>query len=119
MSVTRGVWVMNVQEVIKKYQKELEKVEGILEKLEKVQGLAALGTTPETGLEELICKRYLQIGKVDAVLKEVNAAGCRKNGEHYKSTDISGVIKARKVEGLNPELHEAAKLLMRINKGKM
>lgn len=110
---------MNIKEAIAKYQKELEKVRSILDKLEKVQGLASLEVTPETGLEELICKRYLQIGKVDAVLKEVNAAGCRKNGECYKSTDISGVIKARKVEGLNPELHEAVKLLMRINKGKL
>ena len=91
----------------------------ILKKLEKAQGLAVLGSTPETGLEELICKRYLQIGKVEAVLKEVNATGCRKNGEAYKSTDISDVIKAKKVEGVNPELHEAAKLLLKINKGKL
>jgi hypothetical protein len=110
---------MNIKEAIIKYQKELEKVQVILEKLEKAQGLAVLGATPETGLEELICKRYLQIGKIDAVLKEVNATGCRKNGEAYKSTDISDVIKAKKVEGVNPELHEAAKLLLKINKGKL
>ena len=89
---------MNIKEAIIKYQKELEKVQVILEKLEKAQGLAVLGATPET---------------------EVNATGCRKNGEAYKSTDISDVIKAKKVEGVNPELHEAAKLLLKINKGKL
>ena len=106
---------MNVKEAITKYQKELERVQGILDKLEKVQHLARTEVTPETSLEELICKRYLQVGKVEDVVKEVKAVGMK----HYKSTDISDVIKARKVEGLNPELHEAAKLLMKINKGKV
>lgn len=106
---------MNVKEAITKYNKELERVQHILDKLEQVQCLAATEVTPETSLEELICKRYLQVGKVEDVLKEVKLAGMK----NYKSTDISDVIKARKVEGLSLELHEAAKLLMKINKGKV
>lgn len=68
-----GVQDMNVKEAITKYQKELERVPGILDKLEKVQHLAITKVTPETSLEELICKRYLQVGKVEDVLKEVKA----------------------------------------------
>jgi hypothetical protein len=60
--------------------------------------------------EDLICKKYIELGSVTAVAQFLNENAYRKEtGTVYKSTDVSNIIKKPSCEGVNPIILNFAK----------
>lgn len=108
---------MNLTKAIESYQKQIGSLQITLSELEKIQKYA--DTVQAIALEEVICKRYLQLGVAEAVAKEVNSAGFRKNGKIYTNKDITNIIGQKALKNVEHDLHRGAYLLLKINKHKI
>lgn len=108
---------MNIQQASLKYREKIKELQDMVEGLERIQEL--LPKEEVKSLETLVCKRYLELGVIMLVVKEVNQAGFRKDGKVYSSNDITQLIRSKRLEHVNPQLHRAAKVLLHLNKGKV
>lgn len=107
---------MNIVEALSKTRKEITRLQQMVSVLEEVTQYVEKADA--VNLESMICKRYLQLGVADFVVKEVNSAGFRKEGKLYNSRDITKLIEQKKLDNVDLRLHSAAQLLLKINKHK-
>ena len=108
---------MNVNQALEKYDGKIKEIQKVINQLEDIQDM--LTDTRQLTLNGMICKRYLQLGTAESVAKEVNNAGFRNENKMYTQRDITKIIESKKLDDVNEKLHNAAKLLLKVNKYKI